>query len=110
MRIQPCEHDFYDRERKLEMFKPNRVMNIIDGLRAVDALLLVVWDSQRVNPRIYLKPWCGFYRASVSIGTAECVLEEIKSGRKRRPIVIPLTRRMRHAAVETEFVGGREHV
>lgn len=88
-------------------FKPNRVMKIIDGLRDADALLLVVWDNQKVNPRIYLKEWCGPYKHSISIGTAECVLEEIAWGHLKKPRMIPLTRRMRCMAIETTFVGGR---
>lgn len=89
------------------MFKPNRVMKIIDGLRAADALMLVVWDSQKVNPRIYLKEWCGPYKHSVSIGTAECVLDEIVMGLRKKPKPIAITTRMRRMAIETAFVGGR---
>lgn len=89
------------------MFKPNRVMKIIDGLRAADALLLVVWDNQKLNPRIYLKEWCGLYKHSISVGTAECVLDEIQMGLRKKPRLIPLTTRMRRTAVETVFVGGR---
>ena len=88
------------------MFKPNRVMKIIDGLRAADALLLVVWDDRRVNPRIYLKEWCGLYKHSISIGTAESVLDEIKMGKVRKPRPIPITTRMRRMAIATTFVGG----
>lgn len=88
-------------------FKPNRVMKIIDGLRDADALLLVIWDNQKVNPRIYLKEWCGPYKHSVSIGTAECVLEEIRMGEVKKPRPIPITTRMRRMAIATTFVGGR---
>lgn len=88
------------------MFKPTRVMKIIDGLQAADALMLVVWDAHKINPRIYLKEWCGPYKHSISIGTAESVLDDIRMGLRKKPRPIAITTRMRRLAIETAFVGG----
>ena len=88
----------------MAMFKSSRIMKIISGLQAADALLLVVWDSQKINPRIYLKEWCGMYKGSVSIGTAECVLEEIEMGCLKKPHPVLVTSVMRRNAVETVLV------
>lgn len=66
--------------------KRKDILKIIDGLKEQDALLLVVWDRDMQYPRVWLREWCG-YPLSVSIATAECVLEDILSGRIRpRPI------------------------
>lgn len=89
------------------MFKPTRVMKIINGLQDADALMLVVWDARRLNPRIYLKDWCGLFKGSVSIGTAECILDDIQMGILKKPRPVAITTKMLQMAIETSFVGGR---
>lgn len=86
------------------MFKLRRISNILKGLRDADAVMLVWWNGD--GPRILLKDWCGPYRGSVSIGTAECVLDEIHRGVICRPLrnnerIQPW---MRRTAIETVFV------
>lgn len=83
------------------MFKLRRISSILKGLRAADAVMLVWWNGD--GPRILLKDWCGHYKGSVSIGTAECVLDEINRGVIGRP---PLNIQpwMRKTAIETVFV------
>ena len=89
------------------MFAAKRIMKIIDGLKDADALLMVVWDAAHVRPRVYLKEWCGAYRHSVSIGTAECVLDQIMLGKIKKPVIPAITHKMRRNAVVTGFLEGR---
>ena len=92
------------------MMKRKDILRVIDGLKEQDALLLVVWDRSMQYPRVWLREWCGF-PLSVSIATAECVLEDILSGRKRPQPVRPrrIQRRLpapevRTCYIETVFV------
>lgn len=90
--------------------KRKDILRVIDGLKEHDALLLVVWDRDEIYPRVWLREWCGF-PLSVSIATAECVLQDIISGRKRPHPVRPrrIQRRLpaqeeRLCYIETVFV------
>lgn len=90
--------------------KRKDILRVIDGLKEQDALLLVVWDRSMQYPRVWLREWCGF-PLSVSIATAECVLEDILSARKRPRPVRPrrIQRRLpepevRACYIETVFV------
>lgn len=92
--------------------KRKDILRVIDGLKEHDALLLVVWDREDKYPRVWLREWCGF-PLSVSIAVAECVLEDIRAGRKRPRPVRPRPGRMqrrlpvqeeRLCYIETVFV------
>ena len=85
------------------MFKPQRIVSIINGLLDEGAVMFVCWDEEKRNPKVWLKDWCGPYRTGVSIATAESVLEEIRLGIKKKPPKPPLmvSRRLR---IETCFV------
>jgi hypothetical protein len=90
--------------------KHKDILRIIDGLKEHDALLLVVWERDQQYPRVWLREWCGF-PLSVSIATAECVLEDILSGRiKPRPVRPRRIQRrlpaqeVRECYIETVFV------
>lgn len=67
------------------MYNHRRIRRILDGLRAYDAILLVVHDKDGA-PRIHLRPWTGPYKYSVSIGTAERVLDDLNHGRIIKPL------------------------
>ena len=63
------------------MYSHKRIMRILDGLKEHGALMCAVWGSTGY-PRIWLEEWCRT-RCSVSVGTAEQILEEIVAGKLR---------------------------
>lgn len=90
------------------MYSRRRMLRIIDDLKALDALLMVVWDRNSPYPRVWLREWCGA-KTSVSIGTARVIRDQILAGNIRpRPIrTQPVIRRLPApcgACIETDFV------
>lgn len=83
--------------------KAKWIMNVINGLIDEDAVLLVSWDNGQKYPRVWLKEWCGPYKLSVSIATAEAVLKEIRRGLIHKPPKPPL-RVPERLLIETQFV------
>jgi len=86
-------------------------IKIIEALNAVNALLLVVWHKDSRYPRLWLESWCGA-KTSVSIGTAEMILNGIRAGEispcVRASRTIPKRFRIPSVAgetIETVFVG-----
>ena len=86
------------------MFRIRRIEHILSGLQAYDALGMAVWRDGQL--RVYLRTWCGM-QGSVSIGTAEAVLEALEAGELRKPddpLFIKTMRRLTSGRVETCFV------
>lgn len=83
------------------MYTRHRITKILDGLRAFDAIMLVYHDRDG-HPRIHLRPWVGPYRYSVSIGTAERVLDDLEHGRLHKPLR-RASQSLRTHSIETKF-------
>lgn len=85
-----------------------QIIKIIDELKSLDAILFVIWDRDSKYPRIWLRDWCGF-RTSVSIATAEMILNDILAGNLRpgrvkpRPVYRKITEN-KQMFVETVFI------
>lgn len=86
-----------------------KCLKIISDLEKFNALWFVIWQSGCDYPRVWLKEWCGV-RNSVSIGTAEMILNAIRSGELTpaflciRPVRRKLKSPQSQTYVETFFV------
>lgn len=86
------------------MYRASRVDKILRGLREYDAVGMAVWMDGRL--RVYLRTWCGM-QGSVSIGTAEAVLDALRAGTMRKPddpLRIMNRRTLPAGRIETCFV------